>query len=319
MRTPAFWQQRNWRSNLLLPAAWLYRLGAAIDRLVTIPQQASLPVISVGNTTAGGAGKTPVTIALARLLQSLGRHPHIISRGYGGSMNATHRVTPSDDWQQVGDEPLLLANAAPTWVAAYRIDAARAAQLAGASIVVADDAHQHHALHKDISLLVIDGHYGIGNGRLLPAGPLREPFAVACARADAVVMIGEDRHQLAKRINKPIFAATLAPQGDVAWLNGAAVFAFAGLARPQKFYDTLRTLGANIVGCQDFADHHPYTVDEITALMATAKAQRAALITTAKDAVKIPADLRAQVRVLPVAIQWENETALKTWLTDQLR
>jgi tetraacyldisaccharide 4'-kinase len=318
MRTPHFWQQRNWCSNLLLPASFLYGLGAMLDRRLTLPQRAALPVISVGNATAGGAGKTPVTMALIPLLQSLGATPHIISRGYGGSATAAHRVTLGDDWQQVGDEPLLLAHAAPTWVAAKRIDAARAAQAAGASMVVADDAHQHHALAKDISLLVIDGNYGIGNGRLLPAGPLREPFDVALSRADAVVIIDEDRHGLRSTINKPLFIARLAPQGDATWLNNTAVFAFAGLARPQKFYDMLGVLGANIIGTHDFPDHHPYRRDEIEALVAAAKEKGATLITTTKDAVKIPADLRAQMRVLEVAIQWDDETALHQWLSERL-
>ena len=318
MRTPRFWQQKNWLSNLLLPASFLYGLGAMLDRRLTPPQRAALPVLSIGNVTAGGAGKTPVTMALIPLLQSLGQQPHIISRGYGGSATAAHRVLPSDDWQQVGDEPLLLANAAPTWVATKRMNAACAAQAAGANMVVADDAHQHHAIAKDVSLLVIDGHYGIGNGRLLPAGPLREPFAAALARADAVVMIGEDRHGLSPKINKPIFTASLAPQGDTAWLNRAKLLAFAGLARPQKFYDTLISLGANIIGYQDFADHHPYTRSEIESLIAAAKIQGAILITTAKDAVKIPTDLRSQIRVLEVAIQWKNEAALRQWLAERL-
>lgn len=319
MRTPQFWQHNDWRSTLLLPASALYWVGARISRYLATPQRAPLPVISVGNVTVGGAGKTPTVLALIPLLREMQHVPHIISRGYGGMPHTAHRVTASDDWRMVGDEPLLLAAAAPTWVGAQRPASAYAAHAAGATVVVADDALQHHRLHKDISLLVIDGAYGIGNGRLLPAGPLREPLSAAVARCDAVVMIGDDTQQLGARITKPIFRARVETTGDTSWLYDAAVIAFAGLARPQKFFDGLRVLGASLLSWHSFADHHAYARDEVEALLAQAKQHQAVLVTTAKDAVKLAPDLRAQVRVLDIALRWQDEAALRQWLGERLR
>lgn len=318
MQTPLFWKEKRFLSTALLPASWLYAAGAALDRRFTTPQHVPIPVISVGNITAGGAGKTPTCLALLPLVQQLGMTAHVITRGYGGTMQQLHRVAATDNWRVVGDEPLLLATAAPTWVSAHRIDAARAACTAGATVLIADDAMQHHTLHKDISLLVIDGAYGIGNGRLLPAGPLRESLESGLARCDAVILIGDDAHQLAARIHVPIFRATLVASGDISWTKGASVIAFAGIAQPQKFFHTLQTLGVSLVSTHSFADHHPYQRSEIESLLAAARLQNATLVTTAKDAVKIPEDLRTHIKILDVALQWNNAPALTAWLKERL-
>lgn len=316
MRTPAFWQQENFLSRLLSPLSFLYQKAAAYDRTHTVPQHAPLPVISIGNVTAGGAGKTPTTLAIAEILRSMGQVPHLITRGYGGSTRVAHRVMPTDGWQLVGDEALLLARQDPTWVGRERIASAYAAKQAGASLVVADDALQHHALHKDISLLVIDGAYGLGNGRLLPAGPLRESLAGALTRADAVVLIGENRHNLT--FSKPVFHATIVPVGDMEWLRGTRVLAFAGLARPQKFYDTLRGLGAELAITQDFPDHHPFGERDLEALCEAAAKADAIPIATAKDAVKFPPAYATRIHVLDVALHWADPAALQNWLQSRL-
>lgn len=318
IRTPAFWQHRTFLSRLLWPLSLLYGTGAALDRRFTFPKQAPAPVIGIGNVTVGGAGKTPVTLALVPLLRQLGYTPHILSRGYGGMGARMHRVEGSDDWRLVGDEPLLLSAVAPTWVDAQRYDAAKTAVTAGATLLLADDALQHHALHKNITLLVIDAGYGIGNGYLLPAGPLRESFTTALAASDAVILIGEGSEALAASISKPIFRAALVPVTQHQSWSGMRCFAFAGIGRPQKFYATLRTLGAQIIATQDFPDHHPYTDQEIRALFARATAENATLVTTAKDAVKIPADLRPRIQVLEVKLQWQNEAPLRAWLQERL-
>lgn len=318
MKTPRFWQSKNITSTALLPAEQLYRLGAWLDKHCTTPQHAPLPVISVGNVTAGGAGKTPATLALVPLLRALGHTPHILTRGYRGSSRTAHRVTASDDWQQVGDEALLLAAAAPTWVGPARLASAQAAAQAGASVLLCDDALQHHALYKDISLLVVDGPYGIGNGRLLPAGPLREVLAEAASRCEAAIIVGEDVQNLAARLTIPVFHATLQPAMDTPFLQQQKWLAFAGIGRPEKFFTTLRGLGASLVATRAFADHHAYTTADLTTLREAAKAHGAQLITTAKDAVKIPDHLRGAITTLPVDLTFENSAALQQFLSAKL-
>jgi len=316
MRTPRFWQRRGLISSLLQPFAALYGIGAKYDRTHTVPQRAPLPVISIGNATAGGAGKTPTAIALAEMLRSMGHTPHLITRGYGSSGQSTRRVEITSDWQQMGDEALLLADAAPTWVGRDRLASAHAAKNAGATLVIADDALQHHKLAKDISLLAVDGAYGMGNGYLLPAGPLREPLAEALNRTDAVICIGKNRHQLA--FDKPVFDATLQPTGDVGWLQNQRVLAFAGLARPEKFYTSLSALGAELVGLYNFPDHHAYTERELDMLCYAAEKAGAIPVATAKDAVKFPAVYRERIRVLTVALAFSDPAAWQKWLQSHL-
>lgn len=316
MRTPRHWQHHGVLSRLLAPWAWLYGIGVRYDRTHTAPRRAPLPVISIGNATAGGAGKTPTAIALVPLLQALGQTPHFITRGYGSSGKGVRRAMPDSAWQDVGDEPLILAQHAPTWVCRDRVAAAIAAHQAGASLVVADDALQHHALAKDISLLVVDGGYGIGNGKLIPAGPLREPLHEAEARCDAVVLIGENRQQLA--FSKPVFHATLALADDTGWLQGQRVLAFAGLGIPAKFYQVLQSHGAILAGTVDFPDHHAYRADELEALCTAAAAADAIPVATAKDAVKFPPAYRTRIRVPELVLQFSHPQAVQDWLQSRL-
>jgi tetraacyldisaccharide 4'-kinase len=318
MRTPRFWQSNNALSLLLTPASLLYRLGAWADRCFTKPQHACVPVISVGNVTAGGAGKTPTTLALIPLLQSLGYVPHILTRGYGGAALTAHRVEASDDWRMVGDEALLLARAAPTWAGRDRLASAHAAVAAGATVLVCDDALQHHRLHKDVSLLVVDGPFGFGNQRLLPAGPLREPLAVALARCHAALLIGKDTHHIAQRLPLPCFKATLKPSIDTAFLREGNWLAFAGIGRPEKFYDSVRSLGANLIATRDFADHHAYTAADSDALIQQAARSHAQLITTEKDYVKLPAAVQSQVGCLPIQLEMVDAALLTQFLAKAL-
>lgn len=310
MRTPTFWQSRNFTSSLLLPAAALYRLGAACDRLCTTPKRAALPVISIGNVTAGGAGKTPAALALVPLLRAMGHTPHILTRGYGGSHLTAHRVTAGDDWRRVGDEAVLLARAAPTWVGRNRHACALAATQAGATILIADDALQHHALFKTFSLLVIDGPYGVGNGRLIPAGPLREPFAAAIARCDAALIIGEDMHGLKDQLPIPCYDAHFMPSDDHEFLKTGRWLAFAGIGRPDKFFDSLRRLGADIAASIPFADHHPYRAADLENILAQAQRLGAQPITTEKDAVKLPPHFAPLIRTLPVRLALAQQETL---------
>jgi tetraacyldisaccharide 4'-kinase len=317
MRTPQFWQQPNLLQCALLPASLLYRAGAWLDRRLTTPKRAPIPVIAIGNVTAGGAGKTPTAIALVAILQSLGHTPHILTRGYGGAKLSAHRVQADDDWRKVGDEALLLAAAAPTWVGRDRLKSAQAAAAAGASIVVCDDALQHYALNADIHFLIIDGPYGIGNGALLPAGPLRETLASASKRCDAAIIIGADAQHLATRLAMPIFHGSIAPSGDTASLTSHRWLAFAGIGRPEKFYTTLRELGAELVATQDFADHHPYSERDVNQLIQRATSLNAQLITTTKDAVKIPAKFQKQVAKLPISLTMKDPEHLRDFVAQR--
>jgi len=319
MRTPEFWRGRGLCSTLLLPLSWLYRAGAWFDRIGTTPRHAPLPVISIGNVTVGGTGKTPTALALAPLLAELGLTPHFITRGYKAEYAHTaHRVTAADSAATVGDEALLLARVAPTWVGRDRLASATAAAENGASLVIADDALQHHALARDVSLLVLDGPYGLGNSRILPAGPQRETLATALARTDAVILIGDDAQHLTPTLNKPVFRARLVPAGDATFLREGSWLAFAGIGRPQKFWGSLRAHGATLAATRAFPDHHAYTEADLAALAAEAARLGAKLITTEKDAVKLPAGLARAVTVLPVVLAFEEPQAMQDFLRSKL-
>ena len=324
MRPPDFWSEpASLAAKLLTPFGCLFAATGRLRRLTTVPQRARIPVICVGNLVAGGAGKTPVAMALAvRLASRPGAGPiHILTRGYGGSEGGPLRVDLArHDASQVGDEALLLAAVAPVWVSRDRVAGAHAARKAGAACLILDDGFQNPALHKDLSFLVIDGGFGFGNGRVIPAGPLREPIGDGLARAAAVVLIGEDRHGIAAQLsNQLVLRAKLVPTAaSAAALAGRRVFAFAGIGRPEKLFDSLGELGCDIAGRREFADHHPFTRGEIDDLLATAARLNALPVTTAKDAVRLPPELRATIAVLDVTLAWDDATALDKLLAEHL-
>ncbi|PWC40687.1 tetraacyldisaccharide 4'-kinase [Azospirillum sp. TSO22-1] len=315
MKTPAFWYRpAGALAGLLAPAGSLYGLGGALRMWLTTPRRAGVPVLCIGNLVAGGAGKTPVAVSILQALTARGVAAHALTRGHGGAERGPLAVDPARHGAaDVGDEALLLAEHAPTWVARDRAAGARAAAAAGAQAIVMDDGFQNPALAKDLSLLVVDGATGFGNGRLVPAGPLREPVARGLARADAVVVMGDDRAGVAARVAPlPVLRARI--EADEAELAGRRVLAFAGIGRPEKFFDTLRALGAGVAEAHPFADHHPYREDEVRRLLARAEALAAEPVTTAKDAVRLPTALRDRVRVLPVRAAWDDPAALDTLL-----
>ena len=316
MRAPDFWREDGLTARLLSPAGTAYHLAGVVRRALTTPWQAPVPVICVGNLVAGGAGKTPVALALLDILRERGLQPAALTRGYGGAAAGPLRVVPdAHDAAAVGDEALLLAAAAPTWVARDRVAGAKAAVAADengkADVIVMDDGFQNPDLKKDLSLLVIDAGYGLGNRKVMPAGPLRETAAAGFARADAVVLvgegyIGETEKNLIGRL--PVLKARLQPRDDS--LAGRTVFAFAGIGRPEKFFETLRGLGAELAGTESFPDHQPYTAATLERLRAAAKAAGAQLVTTAKDAARLGAALTPDIAVLDVALAWEDKDAL---------
>jgi tetraacyldisaccharide 4'-kinase len=308
-QAPEFWTRSGLLSDLLLPLAWSHAALGAARRRRRPSWRASVPVLCVGNLVAGGAGKTPVALSLAPILHAAGKAPHILSRGYGGSLEGPVQVDPvRHSASETGDEPLLLAQAAPVWIGRDRVASARAAIAAGAQILLLDDGFQNPTLHQDLALVVIDGAYGLGNGRVIPAGPLREPATDGLARAQAIVLIGDDRTGIA-RCGKPLLTARLEPRG-AADLKGQRVVAFAGIGRPEKFFATLRALGAELVAAHPFPDHHTYREVELARLSAEASAQRAQLITTEKDRVRLTPPWRERIRALKVEIVWDDMAAL---------
>jgi len=313
MRAPDFWDRKTDGifPSLLRPLGCITAAMAALRISRGTPWKAPVPVICVGNLVAGGAGKTPVALDLVARLTARGLAVHVVMRGYGGTEIGPLRVdgtvhTPVE----VGDEALLLAAAAPTWVSRDRKNGATAAVAAGAQIIVLDDGFQNTALHKDLKLLVVDGGYGFGNGRVMPAGPLRETIPAGLKRADALVLLGADEADVWGRVQRAgfkgldIVRARLTPNEGALDLKGHEVFAFAGIGRPQKFFDTVSQLGCKLVGCKAFDDHHPYSDAEVQAILDAAAG--ATVVTTTKDLVRLSAKYATQVRAVSVDLVWKD-------------
>jgi tetraacyldisaccharide 4'-kinase len=325
MRAPDFWQagQSSVLPALLSPLSVLYGTGSRLRRAFVTPAHAGVPVVCVGNLVAGGAGKTPTAMAVAARLAEGGRSVHFLTRGYGGRLPGPVRVNPRNHAvAEVGDEALLLGAAGPTWVARDRVAGAQAAVKAGADIIVMDDGFQNPSLHQDAALLVIDAGYGIGNGRILPAGPLREPPAHALERANAVVHIADPGTGVPSTQpgmgNVPILSAYLAPTPEAEDIAGSRVVAFAGIGRPEKFFTTLEAIGCTVIAAHAFADHHAFSPDEIMGLVEEAAAINARLVTTAKDAVRLQPEARRMVEVLNVTLEFADPSALDQVLVTTL-
>lgn len=318
MHAPEFWKQSGGAGLLLAPLGCAVAAIARFRRQVSSPWRAPVPVICVGNLVAGGAGKTPVALGLGLLLLEQSRNIHFLSRGYGGRLKGPVRVDPMQHTaRDVGDEPLLLAEIAPCWIARNRVDGAKAAIAAGADIIVMDDGFQNNALAKTLSLLVIDGGYGFGNGRVMPAGPLREPVAEGLARADAAIVMTPDTQDVAARLrnaNLPVLQARLAVLPSAQRLAGRKVVAFAGIGRPEKFFATLEELGCTLIERYGFTDHHDYTVEEIMLIAETANAAGAVPVTTAKDYARLSAGSRAMVDMVGVTLEWRNQAEIDALL-----
>ena len=312
---PSFWRHDGWPARLLSPAS-LITAAITAHRVSRPGWHAPVPVICCGNVTVGGAGKTTLALDLGQRLLTLGQAVHFLLRGYGGSVRGPHHVVTTDTVAQVGDEALLLAQLAPTWVGADRAASARAAVAAGAKVLVMDDGLQNPTLHKDLSLLVIDGATGFGNRRVLPAGPLREPVAAGASRCQAAVLIGNDASGVAAALpaTLPLLRARLVPGREAATLAGRQVLAFAGIASPDKFFATLRGASVILAAEVPFPDHHRYSEPELTRLMDQARRLNVPLVTTPKDHVRLPEAVRRRVRVVGVSLDWQDAGAIETLL-----
>ncbi|OYU48673.1 MAG: tetraacyldisaccharide 4'-kinase [Rhizobiales bacterium PAR1] len=309
MKAPGFWQQGESRllASLLAPLGWIYG-KITLNRMAKPGWRAPVPVISIGNFTAGGAGKTPTAMAVVTALQARGETPFVLTRGYGGHESGPLRVdTARHTAADVGDEPLLLARHAATIVARDRAAGAHLAVSQGATCLVLDDALQNPALAKDFSLAVIDGGFGFGNGFCVPAGPLRAPVSGQLEHVDAVLVIGEDETGAAQALaGKPLHVSHLMPDAGIASrLHGTEINAFCGIGRPEKFRATLEALGADVSGFHAFGDHHTYSDTEAQTLLGIAG--HLPLVTTEKDLVRLKGSpaldaLAKRATALPVTI-----------------
>lgn len=320
---PRFWSDPQVR---VLP--WLLSPVAALVAACAVRRQqkkgwkAPVPVLCCGNLTTGGTGKTTVVLDLVTRLKARQVTVHALTRGYGGRIKTATQVDLTrHSARDVGDEALLLAAQCPTWVGGDRVASARAAIAAGATCLVMDDGFQNPGLCKDLSLLVVDGRVGLGNGHVLPAGPLREPPACALARASAVLLVGADQTGFLKNYGASlpaVLSSDLRTGEDVQALRGQRCIAFAGLGRPSKFFEGLRQAGVEPVQCLAFPDHYFYKERDMTHLETLARQANAQLVTTPKDTVRFPPAFRAQIRTVGVELVWQNAEAPEALLDDLL-
>lgn len=331
MREPSFWwREAGIASSLLSPLAAVHGAVAGA-RLAQRGWRAGVPVVCIGNPTIGGAGKTPAALAVAAMLAAAGERPVFLTRGYGGTLAGPVRVDPRRHRaSDVGDEPLLLARAAPTVVARGRVEGAKMAVAIGASVIVMDDGFQNPSLAKDFSLLVVDGGRGLGNARVVPAGPLRASIDAQLARADALVVVGTPSRTAAgltaaaQARNVALFAARLHPDaGVIAALGAGRVLAFAGIGDPQKFFATLAEAGVAVAATRSFPDHHRLSHAEAQALCDEADRAGLTLMTTEKDLARLDGDeraaqLAAHARALPVTFAFEQADAFKSLLLGRI-
>lgn len=333
LNTPRWWYVRDsnharMTRKALKPLGWIWAAVTARRIANTAPADPGCAVISVGNLTVGGSGKTPVARETLRLLRAAGVEAQGLSRGYGGRLEGPVRVDPqihtADD---VGDEPLMLAQGSPVWIARDRVAGARAAVAEGAQALVLDDGHQNPALKKTVSLIVVDGEtrgdeWPFGDGSVFPSGPMREPLKAGLARADAVVVIlptdveEADPELLAVFGALPVFVARLTPEGPPP--SGAQV-GFAGIAKPWKVERSLKAAGCDLVDFVPFPDHAAYSAADVTFLTDRAAVFDAGLVTTEKDWVRLTPDQRKGVVAWPVVARFEDEAAFAAFLKDRIQ
>ncbi|MEM0948469.1 MAG: tetraacyldisaccharide 4'-kinase [Pseudomonadota bacterium] len=319
MRPPGFWNsaEPSLAAYALSPFAAIY--AAATARRVARPANYNpcAPVICVGNINAGGTGKTPTVLALTALISDGGLRTAIVSRGHGGALKGPIQVDPArHDASDVGDEPLLMSAFAPVVISRNRAAGTELADQIGADVIVMDDGHQNPDIAKTLSLVVVDASVGFGNGRVIPAGPLREPVTTGLDRADALLSIGGSDAQSqfqarwGDRIGIPHLTAHLAPLPTGMQLRELRAVAFAGIGRPEKFFDTLRAEGVELLRTVPLGDHQPLTPALMRRLAHEAEALGAQLITTEKDAVRLPNDVRRKVITVPVRLQFDVPEAI---------
>lgn len=314
MREPHFWSVTDLQSResaqfmrtLLWPISKLYAHLGARRIAKTTPYKASIPVICIGNLTVGGSGKTPVVARVREYLTQKGLRAASLSRGYKGELKGPLKVDfTNHSAKQVGDEPLMLACSGEAWIGADRVAAAKAMVEDGVEVIIMDDGHQNPTLHKDLSIIVVDGGNPVGNGKVFPSGPLREPVETGLARADSLLIIGDGEKQFTSpRDDLPLHRAQITPRAPA---PSGPLIAFAGIGRPTKFFDTLTEAGADLVETVPFPDHHTFSQGDLTFLNTLAKERNARLITTEKDYVRLTPDQRDGILAFPITLSLNDE------------
>jgi tetraacyldisaccharide 4'-kinase len=322
IKTPPFWyrpdsEQPGFTEKALTPLSFLYRIGYELHQFGGRREKFNIPVICVGNINAGGSGKTPSALGLMALIKkhNLSQNPFFLSRGYGGGESGPLQVAPEkhNSWD-VGDEAIVLAGNAPTIVSSNRSSGVHFALHSRADLILMDDGMQNPDIKKDLHFVVIDGSMGFGNGKLIPAGPLREPLSAGIKKADAFILIGEDKKDIRHRLpaDKPIFTARLRPRDNLA---PGRYLAFAGIGFPEKFFNFLRDeQNIQLADTVSYPDHYPYNEEDIEELRIKAEHQGARLVTTEKDRMRLGKDTSLPVDVMYVDLAWDDETALLDFL-----
>ncbi len=324
-KTPKFWYNTTTSghiiSALLSPVSCLYQVGHKLNLSSKQSYRPPIPVICIGNATAGGSGKTPTAIAVAELIKNhnISQTPYFLTRGYGGNETGPKVITVHDGSTEVGDEPLLLKNHAKTIVSKDRMAGAKKAHDLGATCIIMDDGLQNPSIVKSISLLVVNGKSGFGNKRTIPSGPLREPINTAFNRCDAVILIGNDEYGVEQLCPKTIPVIKASITSNTLNLDATRPYtAFAGLAQPEKFKDTLKEISLEVKDFHAYPDHYQYTKSDIEKLIDNAKNKKTTLITTEKDHVRIPEEYKKNIMTLPISLSWEDESEIVSLLKNTL-
>tara|TARA_A100001388_G_scaffold203526_1_gene154534 strand:- start:505 stop:1506 length:1002 start_codon:yes stop_codon:yes gene_type:complete len=316
IKTPHFWTELNWQSVILFPVSYIWRFGHYAQQKILNTKETEIPVICVGNLTVGGSGKTPVVITLCRFLSGIGKSTSILTRGFGGKEKGPIFVSTNlHQSLDVGDEPLMMAHSLDVCVSRNRpLGANHILDKKKYDCIVMDDGLQNPTLKKDLNIAVFDGKFGIGNGFLLPAGPMRQKLEVGIQNIDLVIFNGKDETGLGQKIppHIPIFTGELQPDEEIVEkMKNRRVYGFAGIGNPSRFFKTLNNIGADLVGEAHFADHHPYTDADLTQLYEEAMQSGAELVTTQKDWMRLPTDWRDRVLTVPVRIHFSADDTIK--------
>ena len=332
MGPPKFWfaETHSLFSLLMEPISWFYELIHKARHKKTKPWMAPIPVICIGNLLIGGQGKTPIALSIGQLLKNKGLKVHFLSRGYGGIIKGPIKVNPSEHTsREVGDEPLLLAQECETWVSSNRTLGIQSAYQDGAEIIITDDGFQDPSINKDLSVIVIDGEVGFGNGRLLPSGPLRENIYFGLSRAQAVVIMGNDHSNIKEKLNGflsnqhnnaiKVLEATIVPKTNIGKIKNTRLYAFSGIGHPKKFFDTLERIGCCVIAKIKYRDHHQFSPREVKELVKSAKKQEAMLVTTSKDYARLSNEQKKYVTEILVKVEWGNINDLKILLEKNLQ
>ena len=316
IKTPHFWTELSWQSVILFPVSYIWRFGHYAQQKILNTKETEIPVICVGNLTVGGSGKTPVVITLCRFLSGIGKSTSILTRGFGGKEKGPIFVSTNlhQSWD-VGDEPLMMAHSLDVCVSRNRpLGANHILDKKKYDCIVMDDGLQNPTLKKDLNIAVFDGKFGIGNGFLLPAGPMRQKLEVGIQNIDLVIFNGKDETGLGQKIppHIPIFTGELQPDEEIVEkMKNRRVYGFAGIGNPSRFFKTLNNIGTDLVGEAHFADHHPYTDTDLTQLYEEAMQSGAELVTTQKDWMRLPTDWRDRVLTVPVRIHFSADDTIK--------